>query len=86
MHLSHGMHKEMFEDNEWEAFTGLLVSGNTSQDAGSLPSWIDEDRRSAVARLKGQFPHFYETLQLENTSIWGNFSRLVKILLQNVVE
>ena len=86
MHLSHGMHNEMFEDNEWEAFTGLLVSGNTSQDAGSLPSWIDEDRRSAVARLKGQFPHLYETLQLDNTSIWGNFSRLVEILLLNIVE
>ena len=75
MHLAHGMHKEHFHEHEWEAFTGLLVSGNASQDAGSLPSWVDEERRPAVARLKGNFPQLYESLQLDNTSVWGNFAR-----------
>ena len=75
MHLSHGMHKEMFEENEWDAFTGLLVGSNTSQEAGSLPSWIDEDRRTTVARLKSYFPRLYETLQLENNSVWSGFAR-----------
>ena len=26
MHLAHGMYPDMFQDNEWEAFIGLLVS------------------------------------------------------------
>ena len=86
MHLSHGMHTELFQEYEWEAFTGLLVSGNPSQDAGSLPSWIDEDRRPAVTRMKGQFPRLYESLQLDNTSIWGNFARLYYQTIYNFMS
>ena len=74
MHLSHGMHKEMFLENEWEAFTGLLVGGNNSHEIGSLPSWIDDDRRPALARLKGHFPQLYENLQLDNNAVWSNFA------------
>ena len=85
MHLSHGMHQEMFQENEWELFTGILVSANTGQDSGSLPSWIDENRRPAVARLKGQFPHLYETLQLDSDTIWGGFARLEKYDLINYI-
>ena len=77
MHLSHAMHKEMFQENEWEAFTGLLVSGNSTREAGSLPSWIEEERRPAVARLKEQFPQLGEALQLDNSAVWGGFVRLV---------
>ena len=32
MHLAHGMYPEMFGENEWEAFTGLLVSTDAGTD------------------------------------------------------
>jgi hypothetical protein len=32
MHLAHGMFPEMFSENEWEVFTGIIVAA----DAGAL--------------------------------------------------
>ena len=43
---AHGLYPEMFQENEWESFIGILVSESSdANDAGiSLPNWISSDR------------------------------------------
>ena len=51
LHMVHGMFPDMFQKNEWECFTGVLVADikGTEKD---VPSWIDTDRAQAVLMLK----------------------------------
>jgi dynein heavy chain 2 len=77
MHLVHGMYPDSFAENEWEAFTGLLVNETTDGNDGgmSLPGWVSEDRLPTLAKLRAHFPTLYENLQLEDNSVWSAFSR-----------
>ncbi|XP_070553238.1 cytoplasmic dynein 2 heavy chain 1-like isoform X2 [Ptychodera flava] len=78
MHLVHGAHPQMFSENEWEAFSGLIVSDvktDSSKHSRDVPSWIDQERHSAVAHLKSTFPNLYPTLCLEDGDLWLSFSR-----------
>ena len=77
IHLVHGLYPEMFQENEWESFIGILVSETAdTNDAGmSLPGWISADRGPFLAKLKTNFPTLYDTLQLNDNSIWSQFSR-----------
>ncbi|CAM1329611.1 Uncharacterised protein at_DN1743, partial [Pycnogonum litorale] len=78
LHLVHGMYPSLFQENEWDAFSGTLVS-DLKMDAAeikhSLPRWIDEDRTLAVGLLRSTFPTLYQTLQLEDEGTWMEFSR-----------
>ena len=43
MHLAHGMYPDMFQENEWEAFIGLLVNDTTDgndYEGLHLPGWL----------------------------------------------
>lgn len=74
MHLVRGMYPNLFEENEWEAFTGLIVEGDNSSSGTSVPSWVDDERRQAVGRLKTLFPTLYANCQVEDGSVWHGFS------------
>ncbi|XP_055895255.1 cytoplasmic dynein 2 heavy chain 1-like isoform X1 [Biomphalaria glabrata] len=74
MHMVHGFKPELFEENEWEAFTGVLVA-DVKGDGGKTISWVDEERYAAAAAFKANFPKLYQTLDLEDTGLWSNFSR-----------
>ncbi len=41
----------------------------------SLPNWVADDRLPALAKLRASFPRFYESLQLDDGSIWSGFAR-----------
>ena len=76
MHLVHGMYPDMFQENEWEAFIGLLVGDADGNDAGmSMPSWLTEDRTGPLVKLRTNFPRLYETLQFDDNSVWSSFAR-----------
>lgn len=82
LHLVHGMHPELFEEKEWEFFTGLLVSDSLfkRQESmknlrDSLPSWIDSDRATALGSFKNTFPNLCKTLQLDSSDLWMPFQR-----------
>jgi dynein heavy chain 2 len=34
MHLTHGMYPDMFGENEWEVFTGLIVAADAGEGGG----------------------------------------------------
>ena len=78
MHLAHGMYPDMFQDNEWEAFIGLLVNDTTDgndYEGLNLPGWLGEDRLPSVSKLRANFPTLFETLQINDNSVWSAFSR-----------
>ncbi|XP_066286377.1 cytoplasmic dynein 2 heavy chain 1-like isoform X1 [Branchiostoma lanceolatum] len=81
IHLVHGMYPELFQDQEWEMFLGLIISDtfrrqdSQKQLRDSLPSWIDQERATDVQQLKSNFPSLHQTLNLDDSDLWLNFSR-----------
>ncbi|ESO93665.1 hypothetical protein LOTGIDRAFT_209197 [Lottia gigantea] len=73
MHMVHGMKPNMFAENEWEAFTGILVADVKAE--GGRPNWVDEERGQAVAAFKTNFPQLYNQMNLDDGSTWSNFAR-----------
>ncbi|KAF2973673.1 hypothetical protein EK904_004515 [Melospiza melodia maxima] len=81
LHFVRGMHPELFQENEWETFTGVII-GDTIRKSDSqrsardqVPSWIEQDRVWAVASLKLSLPGLYQTLCFEDESLWRTFSQ-----------
>ena len=81
MHLVHGMHHSLFQDNEWEAFVGQLVPGMLHRQESvqkireGLPSWCDSEQTLALNQLKSNFPTLYNNLDLGHKETWTAFSR-----------
>ncbi|XP_019385809.1 PREDICTED: cytoplasmic dynein 2 heavy chain 1 [Crocodylus porosus] len=81
LHFVRGMHPELFQDNEWDTFTGVII-GDTLRKSDSqrnirdqIPSWIEQERVWAVASLKISFPALYQTLSFEDADLWRTFSQ-----------
>ncbi|XP_028817493.1 cytoplasmic dynein 2 heavy chain 1 isoform X3 [Denticeps clupeoides] len=81
LHFVRGMHPELFQENEWDAFIGLIVGDMVRKEDSQkslreqIPSWIDQERHSAVALFKNTFPGLYQTLCLSDVDLWLSFSR-----------
>ncbi|XP_059389922.1 dynein cytoplasmic 2 heavy chain 1 isoform X3 [Carassius carassius] len=81
LHFVKGMNPELFQENEWDVFTGLIV-GDMIRKTDSqkslreqFPSWIDQERLIAVALLKSTFPVLYQSLCLNDSDQWLTFSQ-----------
>ncbi|NXK72907.1 DYHC2 protein, partial [Amazona guildingii] len=81
LHFVRGMHPELFQENEWETFTGVII-GDTIRKSDSqrsvrdqIPSWIEQNRAWAVASLKISLPGLYQTLCFEDEGLWHTFSQ-----------
>uniref|UniRef100_A0A8C5YQN7 Cytoplasmic dynein 2 heavy chain 1 n=1 Tax=Marmota marmota marmota TaxID=9994 RepID=A0A8C5YQN7_MARMA len=79
LHFVRGMHPELFQENEWDTFTGVVV-GDMLRKADSqqrirdqLPFWIDQERSWAVATLKIALPSLYQTLCFEDVALWRTY-------------
>ncbi|XP_034521541.1 LOW QUALITY PROTEIN: cytoplasmic dynein 2 heavy chain 1 [Ailuropoda melanoleuca] len=79
LHFVRGMHPELFQENEWDTFTGVVV-GDMLRKADSqqrirdqLPSWIDQERSWAVATLKIALPSLYQTLCFDDVALWRTY-------------
>ncbi|XP_032214095.1 cytoplasmic dynein 2 heavy chain 1 isoform X5 [Mustela erminea] len=79
LHFVRGMHPELFQENEWDTFTGVVV-GDMLRKADSqqrirdqLPSWIDQERSWAVATLKIALPSLYQTLCFDDVGLWRTY-------------
>ncbi|GFR12638.1 cytoplasmic dynein 2 heavy chain 1 [Trichonephila clavata] len=78
LHLIHGVFPQLFEEQEWEAFTGILLTEakfEPEELKSSLPSWVEEERGIAIALLKVSFPHLFSVLQLSDAKLWENFAK-----------
>ena len=81
LHLVHGMRPELFQDKEWELFTGQLVEGlfrrqeSVKAMKDSLPAWCNPEQAGQITALSSNFPTLYSNLDLSNTNLWAGFSR-----------
>ncbi|KAK3531386.1 hypothetical protein QTP70_018186, partial [Hemibagrus guttatus] len=81
LHFVKGTQPELFQENEWDAFIGLIVADTVrkldSQKSlqEHIPSWIDQERHTAVALLKNTFPMLYQSLCLSDADLWLSFSQ-----------
>ena len=48
MHFVHKLCPKLFNENEWEAFTGVFAQEGRDGGSIKLPSWIEQDRAQAV--------------------------------------
>uniref|UniRef100_A0A673MA78 Dynein heavy chain ATP-binding dynein motor region domain-containing protein n=1 Tax=Sinocyclocheilus rhinocerous TaxID=307959 RepID=A0A673MA78_9TELE len=80
LHFVKGMNPELFQENEWDVFTGLIVGDMVRKTDSQkslreqFPSWIDQERLIAVALLKSTFPVLYQSLCLNDSDLWLTFS------------
>ena len=72
MHLVKGMYPKMFAANEWEAFLGILVGGDSS--GSSAPGWVESSQKAAVGRLKSSLGQLYDAAQLDDGGQWQGFA------------
>ncbi len=80
LHMVHGVHPTLFQDNEWEAFIGHFVGQSAAlrrQESyrESTPSWADSERGPMLSMLQTNFPTLYNTLELKNFETWSKFAR-----------
>ncbi|KAK2847119.1 hypothetical protein Q5P01_010118 [Channa striata] len=73
MHFVKGMYPELFQENEWDLFTGCIVGEMFKEK--EFPSWCDQERHSAVAIFKATFPALYQSLCLSDSNLWLSFSQ-----------
>ena len=82
------MYPQLFQDNEWELFTGEIVGGISEGKSGggkssgsnrgssrNFPDWAAPDRIGAFELLESNFPRFVSNLQFNDAEIWGRWSR-----------
>uniref|UniRef100_A0A3Q1I1J7 Cytoplasmic dynein 2 heavy chain 1 n=1 Tax=Anabas testudineus TaxID=64144 RepID=A0A3Q1I1J7_ANATE len=73
MHFVKGMYPKLFQENEWDVFTGSIVGEMFKKE--EFPSWIDQERHGAVAIFKATFPALYQSLCLSDSDLWLSFSQ-----------
>jgi dynein heavy chain 2 len=66
LHLVHGMKPESFEENEWEAFVGSLVS--TNDKPRDFPGWAASERKRQFSMLAENFPSLIDSLDIGGSS------------------
>ncbi|KAI5098641.1 cytoplasmic dynein 2 heavy chain 1, partial [Silurus meridionalis] len=81
LHFVKGTQPELFQENEWDAFIGLIVTDTVKRTDSQksfqehIPSWIDQERHTAVALIKSTFPVLYQSLCLSDADLWLSFSQ-----------
>ncbi|XP_053095782.1 cytoplasmic dynein 2 heavy chain 1 isoform X3 [Pangasianodon hypophthalmus] len=81
LHFVKGTQPELFQENEWDALIGLIVADTIRKTDSQkslqehIPSWIDQERHTAVALLKSTFPALYQSLCLGDADLWLSFSQ-----------
>ncbi|CAJ0943966.1 unnamed protein product, partial [Mesorhabditis belari] len=72
----HHTQPKLFQPNEWELFSGtLLIEAREAGYSNDSITWIDEEQRTAVARLQTSLPSLYNTLKLSDVGTWAEFAR-----------
>ena len=75
LHVTRGMHPDMFLEGEWDFLIGLLVEAGTEEAGGRAPSWLEAERGSDTSRLLATFPTLAANLQLDEGGVWGAFMK-----------
>lgn len=73
LHFVKGVFAQLFKQNEWEFFTGSVVSQSDSNVR--LPNWAQADRKESYQLFVSTFPALVNGLQLNNDGAWREFAQ-----------
>ena len=73
LHFVKGVYPNLIGKNEWEFFSGTVVTSHESQY--QLPKWANRDRKEAFAMFCNTFPHLVGQLQFDNENVWALFMK-----------
>ncbi|KAI8896032.1 dynein heavy chain and region D6 of dynein motor-domain-containing protein [Globomyces pollinis-pini] len=65
----HELHCNMFEENEWELFSGQVIAASTETDS-ECPDWVPIDRRSQFKKFQNVLPKLFNTLNFSEKDKW----------------
>ncbi|KAI6195343.1 Cytoplasmic dynein 2 heavy chain 1 [Aphelenchoides besseyi] len=65
---------KLFEDREWNFFTGDTQDDENVNHSAHLPSWIGQQNQSALQRLQSALPQLYHQLNLDDRGTWSEFA------------
>uniref|UniRef100_A0A8B9KYF0 Cytoplasmic dynein 2 heavy chain 1 n=1 Tax=Astyanax mexicanus TaxID=7994 RepID=A0A8B9KYF0_ASTMX len=75
LHFVKGMHPELFQENEWDAFTGLIV-GDMVRKAERAEEKLPANFISIHFHYRTpRSPSLYQSLCLNDSGLWMSFSR-----------
>ncbi len=94
LHLIHSLHAQLFQEREWESFTGELVvsvgdvdaSSDARSSAVALPRWADPSRESDFKAFALAFPELCASLTLGDAqwAAWGKHPEAELKFPQNI--
>ncbi|KAJ3309792.1 Cytoplasmic dynein 2 heavy chain 1 [Boothiomyces sp. JEL0838] len=67
--LLHELHPTMFEQNEWELFTGQILT-TESTDNADTPEWVPQDRKGHFLKLLNTLPALAGAMNFNSKDIW----------------
>ncbi|TPX70937.1 hypothetical protein SpCBS45565_g01524 [Spizellomyces sp. 'palustris'] len=74
LHLVHQLHGSIFEPNEWELFSGQLVTAE--EDGGpEPPAWAPAERRPMLKQLQAILPNLSQLLNFSDTESWSRWMK-----------
>lgn len=68
---------KMFQQKEWELFTGLLVD-ESNDPSGIRVSWLSPERLPALARIRAHLPSLFNNFQIQDDATWNEFSKTLQ--------
>uniref|UniRef100_A0A158PNV8 Cytoplasmic dynein 2 heavy chain 1 (inferred by orthology to a C. elegans protein) n=1 Tax=Anisakis simplex TaxID=6269 RepID=A0A158PNV8_ANISI len=75
LNFIHSTQPNLFQKNEWEIFTGSIVSESRDEPSLKQITWIENDRKGAVAKIQSHLPTLYNNLRLSDQGTWSEFAR-----------
>uniref|UniRef100_A0A914XX81 Cytoplasmic dynein 2 heavy chain 1 n=1 Tax=Panagrolaimus superbus TaxID=310955 RepID=A0A914XX81_9BILA len=71
-----GTQNNAFEKNEWELFSGSLVTGASGDDYSVKSiTWLPDAQKPAVSKLQIHLPTLFHTLSLQDQGTWSEFNK-----------
>ncbi|KAJ3270644.1 Cytoplasmic dynein 2 heavy chain 1 [Terramyces sp. JEL0728] len=69
LYLLHELYPNMCETNEWELFTGQILTTETSESV-ETPDWVPLDRKTYFLKLTNTLPTLVNTVNFGSKDIW----------------
>jgi dynein heavy chain 2 len=70
LHLIKNIHPGLFEEHEWNVFTGLAISSDNKDEKIDIPVWIPNDRKSRFEKFKTILPQLNVTFNFAEKELW----------------
>ncbi|KAJ3130163.1 Cytoplasmic dynein 2 heavy chain 1 [Nowakowskiella sp. JEL0407] len=73
LHLVHELHKNLFEENEWEAFTEQILVTEIDEKGINVPSWVPQELTMMFKSLQTKLPNLVQTAGMSDVEAWSRW-------------